>query len=125
MVAGLFPNSPPAVAVVELPDAAEVVAPPPKRPPAGAEPAVEVAGAAGLAPNKDVAVVEGAEPPCDAAAGAAPSGFAPNKPPAAGAGEGAAAGLAPKRPPAAGVLFPDCAPPPKRPPGVAEAVVLG
>jgi hypothetical protein len=37
---------------------------------------------------------------------------------------GADAGLAPKSPPA-GALLAACAPPPKRPPGVAEAVVLG
>lgn len=124
VVAGLAPNSPPVVVVVELAGAAEVVAPPPKRPPDGAELGVEVAEAAGLAPNREVVVAAGVELPPWVVAGAAPSGFAPNSPPEVGAGAGADAGLAPKSPPAE-ALLPDCAAPPKRPPGVAEAVVLG
>lgn len=123
VVAGLAPNKPPAVAVVEAPEAAEVVAPPPpNRPPAADEPAAGAAGAAGLAPNIEVAVVEGVElPACEAAAGAGASAFAPNSPPAEGVEVDA--GLAPKRPPAE-VLLPDCAPP-KRPPDGAAAVMLG
>lgn len=64
VVAGLAPNSPPAVAVVEFAGAAEVVAPPPpKRPPDGAELGVEAAAAAGLAPNREGVVAAGVELP--------------------------------------------------------------
>lgn len=116
VVADLFPNKPPAVVVAEAPETAEVVAPPPKRPLAGVEPGVVVAGAAGLAPNKEAVL-----PACEVAAGGAPSVFEPNRPPAAGVE--AEAGFAPKRPPV-GAALPDCAPP-KRPLGDAAAVVLG
>lgn len=122
LVAGLAPNKPPAVVVAEAPEAAEVVAPPPKRPLAGVEPGVVVAGAAGLAPNKEAVELAGAVlPACEAAAGGAPSVFVPNRPPAAGVEAGA--GFAPKRPPG-GALLPDCAPP-NRPLDDAAAVVLG
>lgn len=70
VVAGLFPNNPPAVVVAEAPEAAEVVAPPPKRPLADVEPGIVVAGAAGLAPNKEAVELAGAVlPACEAAAG--------------------------------------------------------